>query len=172
MESNLIADTAHPGERNRAGYAFGVTGLNGVFTSAIIQPTALTPRLVSGVVEWQEPLFMTSLVSTEGDHSAWLQRIFLVYAAAGPTSIRRVPELAAESWATFWATFPDPDDEAQAQVRIFLKKARWEATLASNDPKRLPVRLPISEDLRDFDAGSVLLELAPRLARQHSVPAE
>ena len=172
MNSTLTIESASACELRGAAYAFRVRGLNGVRTSAIIWPTSLTPGLVSGVVEWQDPISMSSIVSTEGDSSAWLQRLFLVYAAAGPTSIRYVPELAAQTWATFWATFPDPDGRAQDQVRISLNSARWDATFFSTTARRLTVRLPISAELRDKDAGSVLLQMAPRLARQHSSPSE
>lgn len=172
MNSTLTTDSARACELRGAAYAFRVRGLNGVRTSAIIWPTSLTPGLVSGVVEWQDPMSMSSIVSTEGDSSAWLQRLFLVYAAAGPTSIRYVPELAGQRWATFWATFPDPDGDSRNQVRISLNRARWDATFFSTNPRRLTVRLPMSVELRDLDAGSVLLEIASRQAPQHSLPAE
>lgn len=172
MNSTFQIDTVDPDEREIAGYAFRVEGLNGVVTSAHILPTSLTPGLVSGVVEWQDPLCMSSLVSTEGDPSPWLQRLFLIYAAAGPTSTRHVPELSPQNWAMFWATFPDPEDEAGEQVRISLNRACWQATFASNNPRRLTVHLPISAELHALDAGSVLLEIASHQARQHLVPAE
>lgn len=172
MNSTFQIDTAYPDKGGGAVYAFRVEGTNGVVSAAIIQPTSLTPGLVSGVVEWQDPLFMSSLVSTEGDVSPWLQRIFLIYAAAGPTSTRHVPELGAQNWATFWATFPDPEGEAGGQVRICLNRARWQATFASNKQRRLTVHLPISAELQVLDVGSVLLEIASRQARQHSAPAD
>ena len=171
MNSTFQIDTAYPDEGGGAGYAFHIVGLNGVVTSAIVRPTSLTPGLVSGVVEWQDPLSMSSVVSTEGDPSPWVQRLFLIYAAAGPTSVRVVPELAAHKWAIFCATFPDPSSEAQGNIRISLKSARWEIALASTDPNGLTVRIQIPAALRDLDAGSVMLEMATRLARKRSSPA-
>ena len=172
MNGTLTTDSARACELRGATYAFCIIGLNGVRTSAIIWPTSLTPALVRGIVDWQDPMSMSSIVSTEGDSSAWLQRLFLVFAAAGPTSIRYVPELAATLWASLWATFPDPEGAAGEQVRISLNSTRWQATFASNNPRRLTVHLPISAELHGLDAGSVLLEIASHQARQHSAPAE
>ena len=171
MNSTFQIDTADPDGRDGTGYAFRVEGLNGITTSAIIRPTSLTPRLVSGVVEWQDPLCMSSLVSTEGDPSPWLQRIFLIYAAAGPTSTRHVSELSAQNWSTFWATFPDPIGDAGEQVRISLHKARWDATFSATNLRRVDVRVSIPAELRDLDAGSVLLEIASRHTPQYPLPA-
>lgn len=170
--STLTTDTSHASELGSAAYAFCVTGLDGACASAIIWPTSLTPMVVSGVVEWQDPICMSSIFCTEGDPSVWMQRIFAVYAAAGPTSTRHVPALAAQSWATFWATFPDPDGDAQSKVRISLCRARWQATFSSTSPGRLTVHLPISEALRDLDAGSVLLEMGSRIAVQQTPSLE
>lgn len=168
MNSTLTIDTAHAGERSSAAYELCITGLNGVRASAIIWPTSLTPALVSGIVEWQDPMCMSSIVSTEGDPSAWLQRLFLVFAAAGPTSIRYVPELASEHWASFSTSFPDPDGDARDQIRIFLSRARWQAIFSSTNPKRLTVHLSIPTELRELDAGSLLLEMTSRLALYQS----
>ncbi len=171
MSSTFQIDTAYPDEGGGAGYAFHIVGLNGVVTSAIVRPTSLTPGLVIGVCEWQDPLCMSSVVSTEGDPSPWFQRLFLIYAAAGPTSVRVVPELAAHKWAIFCATFPDPSSAAQGNIRISLKSARWEIALASTDPDELTMRLRIPAALRDLDAGSMMLEMATRLVRKRSSPA-
>lgn len=165
--NTLTTDKAHSDELGSAAYAFGVSALHGGCASAILRPTSLTPAVVSGVVEWQDPLCMSSIFSTEGDSSAWMQRLFAVYAAAGPNSTRVAPALAAQSWATFWATFPDPDGDAQHKVRITLSRALWQATFSSTNPGRLTVHLPISDELRDMDVGSVLLEMGSRLALLH-----
>lgn len=170
--NSTLTDTAHAGELGSAAYAFRVRGLNGVRTSAIIRPTALTPGLVSGVVEWQDPMCMSSIVSTEGDPSAWLQRLFLVFAAAGPTSIRYVPELAAERWASFSTTFPDPEGDARDRVRISLSRVRWQAIFSSTNPRRLTVHLSIPTELRELDVGSLLLEMTSRLALHQSSSTE
>ena len=159
MNGTLTTYSARTCELRGSAYAFCITGLNGVRTSAIIWPTSLTPALVSGIVEWQDPMCMSSIVSTEGDPSAWLQRLFLIYAAAGPTSIRYVPELASEHWASFSATFPDPDSDAQDKVRICLSRAQWQAIFSSTYPKRLTVHLSIPTEFRNLDVGSLLLEM-------------
>ena len=159
MNGTLTTYSARTCELRGAAYAFCITGLNGVRTSAIIWPTSLTPAQVSGIVEWQDPMNMSSIVSTEGDSSAWLQHIFLIYAAAGPTSILYVPELSAEQWASFSATFPDPDSDAQDQVRICLSRAQWQAIFSSTNPRRLTLHLSIPNEFRNLDAGSLLLEM-------------
>lgn len=153
-----------------AAYAVRVRGLNGVRTSAVISPASLTRRLVSGVVDWDLPNNMSSIVQTEGDSSPWLQGLFLVYAAAGPDSISHVPELAAQCWASFWTTFPDPGCDAGGQIQIALHRGRWDITFIETNPRRVTKRLPIPAELRYLDVGSLLLEIAYRQAPHYPLP--
>ena len=159
----LTIETAHPGECNSAGYEFRVRGRNGVRASAIISPTSLTLGRVSGVVEWQDPLWLSSIVSTEGDSSAWMQRILLVWAAAGPGSIRYVPELAAENWASLRVSFLGGFGDTGKPHHIALSRSRWKAVFSSANPVKLNIHLLIPMELRQLDAGSLVLAMATRL---------
>ena len=172
MNNILTIGETHESERSSAAYEFRVRGLNGVRTSAIVWPTSLTPARVCGVVEWQDPMCMSSIVSTEGDSSAWIQRIFLVWAAAGPNSIRYVPELAAGHWASLRVSFPDADGETGNPNRFSLSRSKWRAVFSSSNPAFLNKYLLIPMELRHLDVGSLFLEMAWRLALHSSPSAE
>lgn len=169
MNSTLTIDTAHAGECSSAAYELCITGLNGVRASATIWPTALTLERVSGVVEWQDPMCLSSIVCTEGDSSAWMQRILLVWAAAGPKSIRFVPELAAAQWASLRVKFPVGLGDPRELHQIALCRSRWCAVFSYADPNKLKKHLLIPMELRQLDAGSLVLAMASRVCSYQSL---
>ena len=82
MHRTLTINMAHVNGLLRDALELRVRGLNGVRASATIWPTLLSPRQVSGVVEWHRPELISSVVSAAGDASPWWQRFLLVWAAA------------------------------------------------------------------------------------------
>ena len=159
---------AHAGEFRSAAIELRIRGRNGVRASAIIQPTSLTPQKVGGVVQWHSPELISSVVSAAGDHSPWWQRFLLVWAAVGPNSAHCVPEVAADKWSSFRVVFSDIDGDGRDRFRVCLSRARWRAVFSSTSPEKSNVHLPIPTELRGMNAGSLLIEMANRLALQQS----
>jgi hypothetical protein len=168
MHPTLTINTAHVNGLVRDVVELNVRGLNGVQASAIIWPTLLTPRQVSGVVEWGRPLMMSSVVSTQGVTSSWGQRLRLAGAAASSSNFHSLPELSAERWSSLQVVFSDVDGDASEKVRVSLNRARWRAVVSSTKPKKLNSHLSIAMGLRGLDAGSLLLAMASSLALHQS----
>lgn len=140
-----------------------VTGDRGVTLLAIIWPTLMTARHVSGVAEWHGNAPPSSVVSGQGDESPWGQRFLLVWAAAGPQSVAAVPLLAAAQWRRARLTLPDIDGQPGDTVQVSLNRRTWTATLSATRELNLPAALPIPVELRQLDLGSVLADMASRL---------
>ena len=168
MERTLVIDTAHVNELVRDVVQLKVNARNGVLASAVIWPTLLTSKQVSGVVEWSGPLLVSSMVSTQGVNSPWMQRLLLAGAAFSPGNRREVPEFSTEQWSSLEIFFSDLDGDASYKVRVFLNKVRWGVVISSTNPLNSNVHLSIPTELRSLDAGPLLLAMTSRLAQhQH-----
>lgn len=172
MERTLIIDTAQVNELVRDVIELKVNARNGVRALAVIWPTLLTPKQVSGVVEWSGPLLISSMVNTQGVTSPWAQRLLLAGAAFSPGNHRGVPEFSAEEWSSLEILFSDIDGDASYEVRVFINKVRWGVVISSTNPLNPNVNISIPTELRSFDAGQLLLAMTSRIAQHESPSAQ
>ena len=172
MERTLIINTAQVNELVRDVIGLKVNARNGVLASAVIWPTLLTPKQVSGVVEWSGPLLVSSMVSTQGVNSPWMQRLLLAGAAFSPGNRREVPEFSAEEWSSLEILFSDIDGDASYEVRVFINKVRWGVVISSTNPLNPNVHLIIPAELRGLGAGQLLSAMTSRIAQHQSPSAQ
>ena len=172
MERTLIINTAQVNELVRDVIGLKVNARNGVLASAVIWPTLLTPKQVSGVVEWSSSLLVSSMVSTRGVNSPWMQRLLLAGAAFSPGNRREVPEFSTEQWSSLEIFFSDFDGDANYKVRVFLNKVSWGVVISSTNPLNPNVHLSIPTELRSLDAGPLLLAMTSRIAQHQSPSAQ
>lgn len=145
-----------------------VTGLDGLSMGASIWPTLLTPTSVTGVVEWHDINVISSLISATGDETAWGQRLLLVWAAVGPTSVCAVPVLGPTQWSLARLTLPDITEPGQESVSILLSSGDWTAHLECSAQPELATEREIPLKLRSLDVGSVAVDMLSRMRLGHS----
>lgn len=144
-----------------------VTSQDGVEIGASIWPTLLTRTSVTGVVEWHDIKLISSIISVTGDETAWGQRLLLVWAAAGPTSVDAVPVLGPSQWSLARLTLPDIAEPGQDFVSILLTSGNWTARLECFADPKLATEREIPLKLRALDAGSVAVEMLSLMLLGH-----
>ena len=172
MERTLIIDTAQVNELVWDVIELKVNARNGVLASAVIWPTLLTLKQVSGVVEWSGPLLVSSMVSTQGVNSPWARRLLLAGAAFSPGNHSGVPDFSAEQWSSLEIFFSYLEGGFSYKVRTFLNKVRLGVVISSTNPLNPNVHLLVPAELRGLGAGQLLLAMTFRIAQHESGSAQ
>jgi hypothetical protein len=147
---------------------FSVDGIDGKGVNAMIWPNEMNAQKVTATVEWLGTDMVAYFIKGEGDPSAWFQRFTLLYLAAGPQFVAKVPVLGADKWHVANLILPDMDGADGDTAHLTLHKATWLATLAltRNGGARLMQQIPRS--MQDLSVGELFSEMASRLLLRRS----
>lgn len=144
-------------------FVLHVQGYDGNAVIGLIWPICVSRSEASATVEWHGTPVVSTFVRTAGDESPLGQLLMLVYGAAGPTSVKLVPVLAADAWSQAWLRLPDPRGATGDSIQVTLNRQEWMAEFEFSGNPDANSKMEIFEDLRDCEVGTLLAEITSRL---------
>jgi hypothetical protein len=140
-----------------------VLGRNGLTINASIRPVEITMRYARGVVQWVGYDHPSSNVGTEGEETAWGQRLALVVAATSPDCAPNVPVFRTGEWSSAVLTLPDLLGEPGDVVRVTVNSHDCKAQLDVTNQPELRTEQDIPSALQNSDVATTAVEMLARM---------
>ncbi|MES2226813.1 MAG: hypothetical protein V4540_03470 [Pseudomonadota bacterium] len=134
-----------------------------------VRANVFTPDLRTDVprararVEWFGVDVISSAVFTDVDPEPWKRRLEIVWAVVGPDIAPVDGKFDSQRWTRMKLSMPDSDVSSGDRIVVAIDRATWTATWGRSTTHDHDLGCSIPNELRELDAGSLLVEMSARL---------